>query len=91
MSSELGGENQARLSRIPTAFKDVRTYKANPLATEALPEMMQLASSKSSPNQFTEAKLKDGTILRFKGQLAPDQIKSKVAAFRTKQRQSPSK
>ena len=35
--------------------------------------------------QYTDAQLADGTTLRFKGQLAPDEVKQKVSAYRAKQ------
>lgn len=41
--------------------------------------------STQAPEQFTPAQLSDGTILHFKGQLNPDQVRDKVAEFRFKQ------
>jgi hypothetical protein len=35
--------------------------------------------------QTTDAQLSDGTTLRFQGQLSPDEVKAKVAAYRSKQ------
>lgn len=37
------------------------------------------------PNDYTDAQLSDGTILRFNGQLNPDQVRAKVADYRAKQ------
>ena len=34
--------------------------------------------------QYTDAQLSDGTVLRFQGQLNPDQVKQKVADYRAK-------
>jgi hypothetical protein len=35
-------------------------------------------------DEYTDAQLKDGTILRFKGKLEPDAVRTKVAAYRAK-------
>src|SRR5579859_1631722 len=39
--------------------------------------------------QYTDAQLSDGTILRFQGQLSPQQVGDKVAAYRLKQPAQP--
>jgi len=36
-------------------------------------------------DQYTDAQLKDGTTIRFKGQLNPDQVKQKVSEYRARQ------
>jgi hypothetical protein len=43
------------------------------------------APAPADDSQFTDAQLADGTKLRFKGQLTPDQVKAKVTEFRAKQ------
>jgi hypothetical protein len=46
---------------------------------------MTTATQITDPEQFTDAQLSDGTTLRFKGQLGPDEVRAKVRAYREKQ------
>ncbi len=42
----------------------------------------------TAEEQYTDAQLQDGTTLRFKGQLQPEEVKQKVADYRIKQKVS---
>jgi hypothetical protein len=52
---------------------------AHPWVVSSQPPLMP-----NGDEQFTTVQLKDGTTLQFKGKLTPEQIRAKVAEYRTK-------
>jgi hypothetical protein len=65
---------------MPLQMPNLRTPSIRPVSLDALNADTQV---QVADGQYTDAQLSDGRTLRFNGQLSPDEVKQKVAAFRS--------